>query len=121
MSDYKLRLGNYGENLAREFLQRHGHKIIGKNFNTLYGEIDLIAENGDELLFCEVKTRTSAEYGYPEQAVDWKKIRHLNKAINIYLQNKNIDKFWRLDVVAIEINSVSKKARISWFKDVLRD
>ena len=79
MSDYNRRLGQYGENLAAEFLIRRGCRIIDQNFATPYGELDLIATNGDEILFIEVKTRTNVTYGYPEIAVDTKKLNHLQK------------------------------------------
>jgi len=118
MGDYKIRIGKYGEKIAAEFLARQGLKLLGKNYYTRYGEIDLIASSGDEILFVEVKTRTSNEFGYPEDAVDWIKVMHLNKAINIYLADKKIEKFWRLDVISVEVDVKNKKAKIKWFKDL---
>lgn len=121
MEGYRVKLGRYGENLAAEYLGRHGCRVIDRNFYTRYGEIDLIASCGDEILFCEVKTRTSSDCGYPEQAVDYYKARKLVKTIQIYLQNKRIDKFWRLDVISVEINREMKSAKIRWFKDIGRE
>lgn len=118
MDDYRVKLGKYGEQLAAKYLERHGHKVTDKNFYTRYGEIDLIAQNGDEIIFCEVKTRTSSDCGYPEQAVDYYKFRKLSKTIQIYLQEKNMEKFWRLDVISVEINRDTKIAKIRWFKDM---
>ena len=71
-------------------------KIIDKNFYTRYGEIDLIAKRGDEIFFIEVKTRTSIKYGYPETAVNRKKINHLLKAVHIYINIKKIKSFGEL-------------------------
>jgi len=117
MPNYKQRLGAYGEILAANFLIGKGCRIIDRNFRTTYGEIDLIATNGDELLFIEVKTRTASGYGYPELAVDNRKISRLAKAAEIYL-NKNGRKYcWRLDIVSVEINKFAKLAKIRWFKD----
>ena len=116
----KIKIGRLGEKLATEFLRNNGAQVIDKNFYTRFGEIDLIARIGDEILFCEVKARTSAEYGFPELAVDRKKTEHLIKAIGIYLAEKKISAFWRLDVVAVELDVVKRSARMRWFKDVSR-
>lgn len=119
MSDYKKRLGAYGENLAADFLIRRGYKIIDRNFTTDFGEIDLIAYKGDELLFVEVKTRTASSFGYPELAVDWRKIKHLFKAAKIYLNQKNYNNFWRLDVISVEIDRATKTAKFRWINDII--
>ena len=118
MEGYKIKLGRYGERLASEFLTRQGARIIETNYQTRYGEIDLIALMGDEILFVEVKTRTSNEYGYPEQAINHFKVRHLMKAIEHYLDRKNLKNFWRLDGISVELNKEDNKAKIRWFKDV---
>ncbi|MFA5020838.1 MAG: YraN family protein [Patescibacteria group bacterium] len=117
MSDYKQRLGAYGEDLAANFLAGKGCRIISRNFRTAYGEIDLIAQSGDELLFVEVKTRTASGYGYPELAVNRQKISHLAKAAEIYLNKTSRRSCWRLDIVSVEINKPAKLAKIRWFKD----
>jgi putative endonuclease len=115
---HNIEVGTLGEQLAREFLERNGCKIIDKNFNTRYGEIDLIAKSGDEILFVEVKTRTSSKYGYPEYAVDRKKISHLLRALMIYMKIRSIRDFWRMDIVSVELDMETRKAKISWFKNV---
>lgn len=118
MSDYKKRLGAYGENLAADFLVRRNYKIIDRNFRTRFGEIDLIARQGDEILFVEVKTRSDSRYGFPELAVDHNKISHLNRAIEIYQNVRGLKCYWRLDIISIELNKSIKTARIRWIKDV---
>ncbi|MFA6422721.1 MAG: YraN family protein [Candidatus Buchananbacteria bacterium] len=119
MEGYNKKIGEFGENIAAQYLERQGAKITGKNYYTRYGEIDLIARLGDEILFVEVKTRTSNDYGYPEEAVDWRKLIHLNKAINIYLDKECLnDIFWRIDVISVEINAKTKTAKIRWFKNL---
>lgn len=122
-SGYNSKVGQLGEDLASKYLANQGYKIIDKNFRTRFGEIDLIAQKvgsstgADEVLFLEVKTRTSNLYGYPEQAVDAKKIKHLLEAIKIYRQINKISSFWRLDIISIVLmdNSASE---IKWFKDI---
>lgn len=118
MSDYKKRLGAYGENLAADFLIRKGCIILDKNFRASGGEIDLIAQLGDELLFVEVKTRTDALSGYPETAVDYQKVRKISQTAQRYMQNRKLYKFWRLDIISVEINRAKKSAKFTWFKNV---
>lgn len=114
----KLAVGRLGEKLAAEFLKKRGAKVIGHNFYTRFGELDLIAQLGDELLFCEVKTRTSVEYGFPELAVNQSKLEHLIKAAEIYLAEKQWTGFWRLDTIAVQLDPAKRLAKIRWFKNV---
>ncbi|MEI6627139.1 MAG: YraN family protein [bacterium] len=118
IENYNRAVGQYGEKLAADYLLRHHCKIIDKNFRTRFGEIDLIAKFGDEILFCEVKTRTSDKCGLPEFAVDYHKARKLLKVAQFYLQAKQLNNFWRLDTISIEINKEQKSAKISWFKGI---
>lgn len=118
MSDYRVRLGKYGENLAAQFLFRRGYRIVEKNYYTQFGEIDLIATSGDEILFVEVKTRTADKAGLPETAVDYHKLRHLQKAARIYLNNRNLNCFWRLDIISVELDRETSRAKIKWFNNI---
>lgn len=118
MSDYKKRLGAYGENLAADFLIRKGCKILDRNFRASCGEIDLIARLGDELLFVEVKTRSDSLSGYPELAVDWQKVKKISQTAQRYILNRRLNKLWRIDIVSIEINRTKKSAKIVWFKNI---
>lgn len=116
MECYNQQLGAYGETLAADFFSRRGYKILDKNFRTRHGEIDLIIQKDNEILFIEVKTRTSETFGYPENAVDYKKTRHLLEAIRIYLDQIRRHYAWRLDIISVEINKSAKTAKIIWFK-----
>ena len=79
-----------------------GYKILAKNFRTRFGEIDIIAKDGNSLVFVEVKTRHNVAYGRPEEAVTKTKQRHIIAAANIYLNQKKLyNTFWRIDVLAI--------------------
>ncbi len=119
--NYKISLGRFGEQLAADYIVSKGYKIIGRNVYTNHGEIDLIAEKGDEILFIEVKTRTSEDFGYPEEAVGARKISALMRAAKHYLNQRRVDKFWRFDVLAIELDKINRRAKIKWFKEVGRD
>ena len=102
---YKKNLGNKGEAIASDYLKKIGYEILDKNFRTRYGEIDLIAGDGEEIVFTEVKTRRNSNFGYPEEAVGEKKIEKIIKVANAWLEEKEkFDNSWRIDIIAIELN-----------------
>jgi putative endonuclease len=99
------RVGQWGEAAAARYLMRQGFEIVARNARTSYGEIDLIARHPQgELVFVEVKTRTSDSFGYPEEAVNARKLEHLVSSAQAYLlkypQFNEIN--WRIDVVAVQ-------------------
>jgi putative endonuclease len=95
--------GKAGEDLAARFLERNGFKIIDRNYRFERGEIDLIAEEGDELVFVEVKARRSTVFGAPEDAVTEEKQEQVQRVADGYLFEHDIDnRLCRFDVVAIE-------------------
>lgn len=96
--------GDLGEEYAVKLLQKKGYKIIDKNFRSKFGEIDIIAKEGDTLVFVEVKTRWSKKYGKPEEAVTPSKIVKIKKTADYYcLTHSTLPKRMRIDVVAIEV------------------
>ena len=102
MPDARRLFGTAQEKLAAEFLERKGMRVLRRQYQNHFGEIDLICEDGSELVFVEVKARRSETYGYPEEAVTRNKIRHIMQTADIYLQEEKIvDRPWRVDVVAI--------------------
>lgn len=94
-------LGKLGEELAVEFLQKEGYEILETNWTFQKAEIDIIAQKGDTLAVVEVKTRSSLEFGLPQEFVKPKKIQLLVKAINEYVVFKNLDIDVRFDIIAI--------------------
>lgn len=94
-------LGIWGEEKAAQFLTEQGYRIICRNYHSRYGEIDLIAENEDFLIFVEVKLRAALSHGRPEEAVTPKKQEKLRLTAQQYLQNHEIEKQPRFDVVAL--------------------
>lgn len=100
----KKRVGNRGEDIAADYLSNKGFQIIERNYRYGHGEIDIVAKDGDVLVFVEVKTRKNLEFGPPELAVTKSKQRQVRKISEAYLVEKNInDTDCRIDVVAILI------------------
>lgn len=96
------KLGALGERLAATKLQACGYRIVERNFRCRYGEVDLIAEEGEDLVFIEVKARRGIAHGWPEEAVDKRKQRKLIQVALYYLnQHMCSERSWRIDVVAV--------------------
>jgi putative endonuclease len=115
-------VGMWGEKLAEEYMAAHDCLILGKNIRTSYGEIDVIARRGDELIFLEVKTRTNQAYGLPETAITAKKRMHMLQAAQAYLQaHPELETLsWRIDVMAIlGKNPGDPSPEIEYFENAL--
>lgn len=107
---YKQEIGQNGENLAEDYLKNEGYKIIKRNFRCKQGEIDIIAMDKNELVFIEVKTRSTAKYGNPAEAVNTIKQKHLKSAAEFYVHIHNLYKrFIRFDVIEIYYNKSGYK------------
>ncbi|HBR80810.1 MAG: hypothetical protein UX09_C0031G0004 [Candidatus Uhrbacteria bacterium GW2011_GWE2_45_35] len=100
--DPRRKFGNLCEAAAARFLEDKGYKILARQFYTRVGEIDLVAEIGEELVFVEVKARRNIKFGFPEEAVGRGKIKKMLAAADIYMsQNKIFERPFRLDIIAI--------------------
>ena len=98
----KTQQGNFGEDLACDFLIRQGYQILERNFRIRGGEIDIIAKDGDILVYVEVKTRSSYQFGFPEESVTAKKVGFLKRAAKFYrLKRHNLAELERIDVVSV--------------------
>ena len=96
-------LGKHGEELAVEFLQQNGYEIIETNWTFQKAEIDIIAQKDNIIAIVEVKTRSSIEFGLPQDFVKPKKIQLLVKAVNEYVISNNLDVEIRFDIIAISM------------------
>lgn len=104
MSKERQQLGRAGEERAADFLRRAGYRILAANYRTRRGELDLVAEEGGELVFVEVKTRTSLAFGSPAEAVDRRKQQQIGRAAQEYLLREGAsERVVRFDVVAISL------------------
>ena len=94
-------LGKLGEEMAVEFLQKDGYAILETNWTFQKAEIDIIAQKGNTLAIIEVKTRSSLEFGLPQDFVKPKKIQLLTKAVDAYVNERDLDIEVRFDIIAI--------------------
>ncbi|MCL9809671.1 YraN family protein [Flavobacterium luminosum] len=94
-------LGKIGEELAVSYLLENGYEILETNFTARKAEIDIIARKKDWLIVVEVKTRSSVDFGSPEDFVNKKKIKLLVKAIDEYVEQSGLDLEIRFDIIAI--------------------
>lgn len=112
-------IGNKGEKVAAKYLKKHGYRIVAKNFASAHGEIDIIAQTKDFLVFVEVKTRKNNEenfknYGLPSEAVTKNKQMHIIFTAKIYLQQHPTDKALRFDVIEVYMD---KNVKINHIED----
>jgi len=97
-------LGVRGENAAAAYLERLGMTIVERNWQTARGELDIVALDGDELVLCEVKTRTSASKGTPEEAVSPTKRRRIARMAEAYIAHSGLAQCKvRFDVISIRV------------------
>ena len=96
-----LEKGRLGENIALAYLKGHGYRILETNYRYKRSEIDIIAIHQSVLVFIEVKARSNFRYGYPESAVDRRKIEMITKGADHYIHRISWRKGIRFDVISI--------------------
>ena len=105
-------LGELGERWARDYLEKRGYRIRETNFHCREGEIDIVAQHGDSLVFVEVRTKTGSAFGTPEESVTTAKQEKLASVAMSYLQTHDgLPSEWRIDVVAIEVSPRGRVTR----------
>ena len=114
MAEHNI-LGEKGEQLAVDYLLEEGYEIIATNWRMHKYELDIVAQHNNELIIVEVKTRATAFFGNPEEAVTSAKQKHLVSGANCYIETNEIDLDCRFDVIAIILNATTQK--INHFKD----
>ena len=119
MTGTRKSLGDFGEKVARAYLERRGYQIIEANYRCKGGEIDLVARDGDCLVVVEVRTRRGSEFGTPEESVTAAKVNRLRDLAETYAQEHpalaaNI----RIDVIAIEVGPDGKVSRTEQIKGI---
>jgi len=116
---YRQRVGQQGEEIAANYLQHQGYQILDRNYHSRFGEVDLVAEKDDVVVFVEVKARTSASFGLPEESVTAEKLAKIYDTALLWLQQhpeKPDD--WRVDVIAIQMDKGLQPKDIQHFIDI---
>ena len=108
--------GVWGEALVADYLRKKGDKLAAHSYRCRFGEIDLIAEKDDVLLFVEVKLRTNLQYGAPREYVTVKKQEKLRAAALLYLSERELDVPARFDVAEVytDVHRSAGKTRIRY-------
>jgi putative endonuclease len=115
-------LGKIGEHLAANALEKRGYQLVERNFRSRYGEIDLVAREGQDLVFVEVKTRRGTICGLPEEAITRRKARKLQEVACSYLDLHQLaDCSWRIDVVAVQFSPVGRLEEIRVYQHAIAE
>ena len=109
-------LGKWGEDVAADYLLRQGYTIVERDWKSGHRDLDIIAQDGDTVVFVEVKTRRNRDFTDPEMAVDYQKIRHLQQAANHYIKYRHIDNDIRFDIITV-VGTMNETPSIEHIKD----
>lgn len=99
-----LNIGGWGEEFAARFLQRKGYQILQRNWRSAAGEVDLVATDSKSLVLCEVKTRSTRNFGHPSEAVSVERIARLQRAADLVANPLHLPV--RIDVISIQLQPV---------------
>ena len=118
----RIRLGALGEGAARGYLERTGFAVLDTNYRCPHGEVDIVARDGDAVVFVEVRTRRGGSFGTPEESVTAGKARRLIATAQSYLQTREgLPPHWRIDLVAVDVDSQGRIARIERTENAVTD
>jgi putative endonuclease len=117
----KRRLGDIGENIACDFLEKRGFKIVERNYLRKWGEIDIVAQKGGVVRFVEVKSVNHETEGSirPEENMHPGKIKRLLRTIETYLLHKKLNSAFQLDLVTVKMNPQTRQARVELFENIV--
>ena len=114
--------GILGEKLAQDFLGKNGYHILETNYRCPEGEIDIIAQQEDTLVFVEVRTKKNLQFGSPEESITPTKMKRLKAVAAHYGQNRDdLPPLWRIDVVAIRMDRNGQVSRIELIENAVSE
>ena len=126
--DIRKDVGRDGEDIACQFLERKGYKIIGRNYRRKWGEIDIIAEKGGVIRFVEVKALTLHDGDFsremdrlPEELVHRSKLRKVARTAVLYMEERKDKREYQIDVVGVIMNEATRTARCRLFEQALEE
>lgn len=112
-------IGKTGESIAARFLIDNGYRVLAKNYWTRFGELDIVAREGETLVFVEVKTGIANDVTKPYERVNPEKLEKCMKACTLYCQAfPQGDAPLRFDVISIELNPTTRHAKLQHFKNI---
>jgi len=122
----RTKLGDWGEELVARLLEQKGYKIVTTKYRCAYGEVDIVAMDGEELVFVEVKTRRPGSFGTAEESVSAHKLRRLMATCQNYPQKSGQEAInWRVDLVSVRLEKGRsrnpKVERIDHLRHVLQE
>lgn len=112
-----LKTGRNGEGIAVQLLSERGYRIVCLNWRYKHLEIDIVAEDGDQLVFVEVKTRSDSRFGMPYEAVDWVKQGRLARAADRYIAAHRYQGEVRFDIVSVVYSQSDNAYEAQLIKD----
>jgi putative endonuclease len=113
-------VGKLGEKVAQKFLKKRGYRIREKGFRCHHGEIDIVAQQKDCLIFIEVRTKSNLDFGTPEESITQaKKERLIASALTYATTHQDLPSLWRIDVVAVEVDDKGKTRRIELIENAI--
>lgn len=121
MSDDRKLLGEWGEEIAKKYLESKGYQILAQNYKCPCGEVDLIAKRKGRFIFIEVKTRQRFSYGRPEESIHKTKQRKLILTARWYLQKNNFDDDFQIDSIAVEFHPEQKEPLVRHLENAVED
>lgn len=116
MKYFNKQTGHLAEELAVRTLKNKGYKILKRNFSNRFGEIDIIAKDGETLVFVEVKAKMGTLFGLPEEMINNNKLKRVQNMALVYLKGKNVD--CRIDVIAIVFSGKNQIQRLTHYENV---
>ena len=121
MKKLNKEIGNYCENLAKEYLQKNNYHILDCNFRNFLGEIDIICSKDKLLIIIEVKGRYNYDYGSPKESINLSKQKSIIKVTNSYIYYKHLINInIRFDVIEVYLNPQDTLFKINHLKDAFR-
>ena len=122
MTTHRIRLGKWGEGVASRFLQEKGYVLLATNYRCRWGEVDIVAQEGEELVFVEVRTRRGVEFGTPEESVTAAKARKLIATAQEFLQEHDqVNAGWRIDLIAIRLDGDRRVQGITHLRHAVQE
>ena len=126
---FKRELGNLGEDIAVVFLEKHGFRLIERNYFKKWGEIDIVSKKDGVLRFIEVKTVSyethsesiSQETIRPEENMHPQKLGRLYRTIESYIMENKMADSWQIDLVTVKIDRKRRKARVEMIENIIME